>query len=206
MAQAGPPQVKGSLVLGAVVTLRRHRDAGRLSADQLAARLGAEASALLDQKIDVGRWYPAQAFLDLLEMDWDVFGRREPDHMRAQGARAADRLFDSGIYQQLRYAENADRVQSTAQLTRQAKLITTITGSLYSFLRFDVRMAADGETLEIEYGNATSFSEALRYSTEGFMNQINVRQGSQHRWTSARTAPDTIVFTLPVPRRLLAGR
>jgi hypothetical protein len=203
MAQTSPPSVKGSLVLGAAVTLRRHRDAGRVSADQLAARLGPEATELLDQKIDVGRWYPAQAFIELLETDWDLVGRRAPEHMREQGARAADRLFQSGIYQQLRYAEEADRVKSTQQLARQAKLITTITGSLYSFLSFDVRMAASGEALEIVYGNATLFSEALRYSTEGFMNQINERQGSAHRWTSERTAPDTIVFTLPVPRRLL---
>ncbi len=206
MADTPTPSVKGSLVLGAAVALRRHRDAGRVTGDQLAARLGPEATRLLGQKIDVGRWYPAKSFLELLEADWDLVGRRHPDHMRQQGARAADRLFDSGIYQQLRYAEQADRVQSKDQLTRQAKLITTITGSLYNFLAFEVRLAEDGEALEIVYGQAALFSDALRHSTEGFMNQINHRQGSSQRWTSARTRPDTIVFTLPLPSRLLERR
>ena len=46
------------------------------------------------------------------------------------------------------------------------------------------------------------FSEALRISTEGFMNQINKRQKSRRRWTSERVAPDRIVFRMPLPERL----
>ncbi|HEY8153233.1 MAG TPA: hypothetical protein VII72_03800 [Myxococcota bacterium] len=207
MASSIDPSVKGSLVLGAVVTVRRHRTQGRISADQLAARLSGPALELVDQKIDIGRWYPVKVFTELLDLDWDIGSRRDPDYMRRQGEQAADRLFSSGIYQQLNYAERADRVVSAKELKSQSKLITTITGTLYNFLHFEVQLAeGGGEALEIVFSNATLFSEALRHSTEGFMNQINQRQGSSHRWLSRRDQPDVIVFTLPLPSRLLAER
>ena len=206
MDRAIDPSVKGSLMLGAVVTVRRHRKQGRISADQLAARLGGPALELVDQKIDIGRWYPVKLFTELLELDWEVGSSRDPAYMRHQGEQAADRLFDSGIYQQLAYAERAERVLSAKQLKRQAALITTINGTLYNFLRFEVRLAEErGDALEIVYSNASLFSEALRHSTEGFMNQINQRQRSKLRWSSWRAQPDVVVFTLPLPSRLAKG-
>lgn len=204
MDRALDPSVKGSLMLGAVVTVRRHRKQGRISAEQLAARLGGPALELVDQKIDIGRWYPMKLFSELLDLDWDVGASCDPAYMRRQGEQAADRLFDSGIYQQLAYAERANRVLSARQLKRHATLITTITGTLYSFLRFEVRLREERESLEIVYSNAALFSEALRHSTEGFMNQINQRQRSKLRWSSRREQPDVVVFTLPLPSRLAA--
>lgn len=205
MDRALDPSVKGSLMLGAVVTVRRHRKQGRISAEQLEAKLGGPALELVDQKIDIGRWYPMKLFSELLDLDWDVGASRDPAYMRRQGEQAADRLFDSGIYQQLAYAERADRVLSARQLKRHATLITTITGTLYSFLRFEVRLREETESLEIVYSNAALFSEALRHSTEGFMNQINQRQRSKLRWSSRREQADVVVFTLPLPSRLAAG-
>jgi len=207
MERSIDPSVKGSLVLGAVVTVRRHRKQGRISADQLGARLGGAALELVDQKIDIGRWYPVKDFTDLLDVDWDVGSQRDPEYMRRQGEQAADRLFGSGIYQQLSYAERAERVGSAEELKRQSKLFTTISGTLYNFLRFEVRLAEGrGDALEIVFSNAALFSEALRHSTEGFMNQINQRQGSSLRWSSRREQPGVVVFTLPLPSRLLAER
>jgi hypothetical protein len=200
------PSVKGSLVLGAVVTVRRHRDQGRVSADQLSARLSGAALELIDRKVDIGRWYPIGPFCELLEVDWEVGGQRNPDYMRQEGERAANRLFDSGIYQQLHYAERAGSVQTREAVLRQAKLITSITANLYNFLRFEVRMDPERpDQLEILYDNAAPFSEALRLTTEGFMNQINARQGSQRRWTSQRVRPELVAFRLPLPSRLKSG-
>ena len=200
------PSIKGSLMLGVVVTVRRLRDRGRIAAEALEARLSAPALELVDRKIDISRWYPVELFCELLELDWDVGGSREPDYMRSEGEQAADRLFDSRIYQQLQYAERTDRTETADALLRQAKLITTITGTLYSFLQFEVRLANEGRRqLEIRYGNAALFSEALRYTTEGFMNQINRRQGSSRRWSSERLRPDLVAFRMALPQRFGAG-
>jgi hypothetical protein len=200
MERSSEPSVKGSLLVGAVVTVRRHRDQGRISADGLAARLSGAVLELVDQKIDIARWYPVAAITELLDVDWEVGGRRDPAYMRRSGEQTADRLFASGIYQQLRYAEETERGRDAEELKRQSKLITSITGSLYNFLRFEVRLEGErGEALEIVYSNAAPFSDALRYSTEGFMNQVSLRLGAEHRWSSQRPRADVVVFALRLP-------
>jgi len=193
-------------VLGAVVSVRRLRDKGRIRPEDLEQRLGAAAQELLDQKINIAGWYPIQVFSELMNLHWEVAGRRDPQFMRDEGARSSDRLFDSGIYQQLQFAEKAERVQSREALVRQSRLITSITGSLYNFLEISVKVDDDRpDELQIRYGNAALFDEALRFSTEGFMNRINHRQGSSRRWTSERPAPDRVVFRMALPTRLAGG-
>jgi hypothetical protein len=196
------PSVKGILLVGAVVSVRRQRDAGRISSEQLEVRLGTETLALLDSKIEIGRWYPIGAFCELIDLDWDVAAGRDPEHARRAGALSADRLFDRGLYQQLDYAERSARAQTRAALMRQARLISTITGTFYNFLQVEVRVdEQQSDSLEIHYGNAAAFAEILRYTTEGFMNQINHRQGSARRWTSERVRPDLVVYRLALPKR-----
>jgi hypothetical protein len=193
-------QVKGALVFGAVVAARRLRDGGRLSHEVLEARLSKAALELIDAKVEVARWYPVQPFCELIELGWDVVGKRDPRYLEKAGAISADQLFDSNRYQQLEFAQRAVKVQTRKQLIRQARLITTITGTFYDFL--DVRVALDADELTIVYGNAVSFGEPLVHTTVGFKNQINIRQGSKMRWTGRRTRPDEVRFTMPLPKRL----
>jgi hypothetical protein len=194
------PSVKGSLFVTGVAAVRRYRDAGFLSEDQIAARLGPAALETLDQKIDISRWYPIEAFCEMVDLDWEIAAERDPAYMRRLGAVAARRFFERGIYQQLDYAKRAARVESRRSLARQSKLITTVTNSLYNFLEIDVRVA--GDVLEIVWGNATLLAEALRYTTEGFMNEVNRWQGSSRCWVSERVAPDRVRFRLDLPERL----
>lgn len=198
------PSAKGSIVMGVVASLRSLRKQGRVSDEQLAARLSPAALALFEQKVELGRWYPMAAFAELVNFEWDLAARRNPEYARASGAKSALRLFEGGRYQQLDFAERTGKAETRDNLVRQAKLITTITAALYSFLGVEVGIdPTRPDVLQIVYSNAALFSEALRYSTEGFMNGINERQGSSRRWTSERTAPDRIVFRLAIPSRLV---
>lgn len=200
------PSAKGILVLGAAVSVRRLRDKGRIRPESLELRLGSTALELVDQKINIAGWYPIQAFTELLNLHWEVAGRRDPQFMRDEGGTSSDRLFDSGIYQQLVFAEKVERAQTRESLVRQARLITSITGSLYNFLEPSVRVDdARPDELEVCYGNAVLFDESLRYSTEGFMNRINHRQKSARRWTSERPVPDRVVFRMLLPSWIGAG-
>ena len=198
------PSAKGTIVMGVVASLRKQRKLGQLAQGQLAARLSAPALELFEQKIEPTRWYPMPAFAELVALEWEVVAKRNPDYARKSGALSADRQFESGRYQQLDFAQRTGKAESSRALLLQARLITTITAAFYSFL--DIRVAIDParpDRLEIVYANAALFPEPLRYATEGFMNQINQRQGSPRRWESARTAPDRIVFSLPLPERLV---
>jgi len=191
---------KGTLLLGAVVTVRRMRDRNIIDAGTLAKRLSPEAIAMLDQRIDIASWYPVKVFCELIDLDWEVSGHRDPLYLERQGAMTADRLFDSGLYQQLEFAERSGKVETRKSLERQSKLITTITGTLYSFLTSTVEVHP--LALEIAYGNATHFTDALMHTTVGFMNQINIRQGSKRRWSARRPARDRVVFSMELPARL----
>ncbi len=194
---------KGSIVVGAVASLRHLRSSGRIADEQLTARLSRAALELLEQKIDIGRWYPMRAFAELVEFEWDVIAARDPEYARASGAKGAQRLFASGRYQQLDFARRVGKAESREALVRQAKLTTTITSMLYNFLQVSVGIdPARPNELQIVYANAGEFTEALRYTSEGFMNGINSAQGSPRRWTSERTAPDRVVFRLAIPSRL----
>jgi hypothetical protein len=198
------PSVKGSVVVGVVSSLRALKRRGGVSEDALSARLSADALRLLGGKIEVGRWYPMPAFAELVDLEWEL-GGRDPAGAREAGARSADRMFELGLYQQLDYAGRVARPKTLEELVRQAKLITTVTSALYSFLETHVRIASTGEALEIVYSNAAAFHESLRFSTEGYMNRVNERQGSSRTWTSARTRPDEVVFSMPLPSRLAAS-
>jgi hypothetical protein len=198
------PSAKGTIVMGVVATLRKARKTGQLAPEQLAARLSAAALELFEQKIEPARWYPMPPFVELVEFEWDVLAQRNPDYARQAGALSAERQFESGRYQQMDFAKRAKKAESTNALLLQARLITTITSAFYSFLDTTVGIdPARPDKLEIVYANAAMFPEPLRFATEGFMNQLNVRQGSKRLWTSERVAPERIVFQLPLPGRLL---
>lgn len=194
---------KGSIVVGAVASLRHLRRSGRVRNAQIEARLSAAALELLEEKIDIGRWYPMSAFAELVDFEWELVAGRDPEYARQSGAKGAQRLFQSGRYQQLDFAQRTGRVENREALVRQSKLITTVTSMLYNFLEVSVGIDPKRpQELQIVYANATEFTEPLRYTTEGFMNAINEAQGSSRRWTSERTAPDRVVFRLAIPARL----
>lgn len=195
-----PESIKGVLMLGAVVSVRRLRDRGMISPEALEARLSGEAVELVDQKIQPTRWYPVGPFCELIDLDWEVAGHRDPAYLEHQGAAAAERLFARGTYQQLDFAQRSSRVDSRDGLVRQSRLITTITGALYNFLTFEVDLGP--KSLEIVFGRAERFGDCLIHTTVGFMNQINERQGSKRRWTGRRESPGRVLFSMQLPSRL----
>jgi hypothetical protein len=197
------PSAKGAIVMGVVAGLRKLRAAGVLTDEQLAARLSSAAFALLGQKIEVARWYPIGLFRELVDFQFDVIGKRNPDYARQEGARSADLQSDSGRYQQLDFAKRAGRAESSGAIVLQAKLIASLTAAFYNFLETNVGIDPENPLrLQIVYTNAAAFPDGLRYATEGFMSRINERQGSTRRWRSERTSPDRIVFSMELPERM----
>lgn len=197
------PSAKGAIVMGVVAGLRKLRTNGLLTNEQLAGRLSNAAFALLEQKIEVGRWYPIGLFRELVDFQFEVVGKRNPDYARDEGRRSADRQTDSGRYQQLDFAKRAGRAESSGAIVLQAKLIASLTAAFYNFLETNVGIDPENpQRLQIVYTNASAFPDGLRYATEGFMSRINERQGSTRGWRSERTTPDRIVFWMDLPGRL----
>ena len=196
--------MKGVIAVGVVGALQELKSAGRVSKEALEARLSAAALSLLGEKIELGRWYPMPAFSELVETEWELTGR-DADYERQAGARVADRSRELGVYQQLEYAASKARPSSREELLRQSKLVITVTATLYNFIAAAVRISEGGNRLEIVYGNAAAFPEPMRFLIEGYLTRVNEWQRSPRRWTSTRTRPSEIVFSMELSRRLAAS-
>ena len=102
------PCAKGSIVVGAVASLRHLRSSGRITERAAGgAPVRPRRSMLLEEKIDIGRWYPMSVFAELVDFEWDVVAGRDPEYARQSGAKGAQRLFQGGRYQQLDFAQRA---------------------------------------------------------------------------------------------------
>jgi hypothetical protein len=198
------PSAKGIVVVGVVDALQAMTRAGKTSRDALAARLGAAALTLLEEKVEVSRWYPMTAFSELVELEWELVGR-DVEYEWQAGARFADRSRQTGLYQQVEYAASKARPSTREELLRQSKLVVTVTSALYNFITGSVRVSEAGDRLEIVYGNAAAFPEPMRFLIEGFLSRVNEWQGSSRRWTSTRVRPDEIVYAMPLSRRFASA-
>ena len=99
------PSIKGSALARWWRTCARCATAGGISADQLEARLEAADLALLDGKVQPALWYPIESYRRLTELLLDLAGRGDPHYVADRGARAAQRLWESGLYVQLQHGE-----------------------------------------------------------------------------------------------------
>src|SRR5438874_3367773 len=144
MAATGP-SIKGSALSSVIEDVRALRDSGRLSADRLEATLERADLALLEAKIQPALWYPIQAYARLTRVLLDVAGRGDPQYIVDRGARAAQRLWESGLYVQLQHGEEkAAKARRTGGVMsdRDARVITTLSGAIFNFTRWAYRPGA----------------------------------------------------------------
>lgn len=192
------PCVKGSLLVGAAVAVRRRLKTGEIEPADLERKLSAEALELIDAEISVSRWYPIRLMQELVDFDWQIGGSMAPEYQRQAGRRTALHFAKRGLYQQVEYAQSNRRADTRRDVLRQSRMVCTITASLYDFIEARTEMEGKDRLLVIFEG-AKHFPDALRYSTEGFLDEITQR--TRRRWTSERTTPDRIVFSLEIRPR-----
>jgi hypothetical protein len=192
------PRVKGSLIRGAVMAVQKRLQSGEIETAELETHLSAEAIALLDEKISVASWYPIRLMSELAELDWLVGADRDPEYQRRAGRRTAQHFAKAGLYQQVEYANRHQRAASREDVLRQSRLVSTLTSTLYDFITSRAEIV-DGDRLQIVFENANSFPDSIRYSTEGFLNEMTNRKN--RLWQSERPTPDRVVFTLEIRPR-----
>jgi hypothetical protein len=162
MAEA-VPSIKGSAMLAVVEDLQALRSAGRIAAEGLEARLDAAALRLLDEKIAGARWYPVDAYGQLLAVLRDVEGGAQPqEYLRQRGQRAAQRLIDSGVYRQFdasesRWGEAVGRV------------MITLAPLMYNFSRWSIVTRDDKRGFRIEVAEAGPLPDTSVPVLEGFI-------------------------------------
>jgi hypothetical protein len=193
------PSIKGTAFQSVVEDVRRLLESGRISPNELAARLEAEDLRLLDEKILPGLWYPLTSYQRLTEQLMETEGGGRISYVVARGARAAERLFAAGLYQQLARGEEIGaqkRAQSKRWSEHEANLMTSLAGAIFSVSRWRYILETEG-TSRIEVSEAEALPEVSRWAAQGFVEYTASRlAGVTTVVSSERPAPDRIVFTL----------
>jgi hypothetical protein len=199
------PSIKGTAFQAVAMDLANLIRSRRIARETVEARLEAEDLRVLDDKILPGLWYPLACYRRMTELLWEIEGKRDPAYLLARGARAAERLFEAGLYQQMRRGEEIGaqkRERGEAWSEFDGKLMTSIAGAIFNVSRWRYyRDPEDPNLNRIEISEATELPEVSRLAAQGFIEYTASRlTGADVRVTSERPAPDRIVFTLRNPR------
>ena len=139
----------------------------------------------------------------MLELLKDVEGDGSDDYLRRRGAQSAERLLDAGLYQQLEYlnrtqlANTADSLDRFLAFGRDLRLLTTLSGSIYNFTRWESQIDPEiGNRYKIQVSDAKAFPDLMGCAAEGFINRMAKQHGQADLWRWQRAAPDLIVFRM----------
>jgi hypothetical protein len=152
MPWTSEPSIKGSALSSVVEDVRALRDSGRISADRLEASLEAADLALLETKIQPALWYPIQSYARLTGCCSRSRAAATRSTSSTAAPRAAQRLWESGLYVQLQHGEEKAakaRRAGGAMTERDARMITTLSGAIFNFTRWTYRAGEPDAVIEV---------------------------------------------------------
>jgi hypothetical protein len=191
------PCIKGSVFSSVVEDVERLVREGRVSREKIEAKLGEEALSHLDESIQPALWYPIESYRVLSELLVEVEGGGRMEYMFERGKRAAERLFDAGLYEQLRYAAKKNAGGTRLQVRSAGRLIITLAPAMFNFTRWSFHADPDtAKRFTIQVDDARELPEVLRYSAAGFCHAVSeaackAKLSIRHE----RVRPDQILIT-----------
>lgn len=191
-------RIKGTALAQVVADVRRLRDAGRVSPAELEEQLEKVDRDLLDSEIQPALWYDNACHARLTALLCRVEGEGRDAYVVGRGAETADRLLESGLYQQLRLAAGAAATDDPASFRRSIRLLLSLSGAMYDFGAWKLRRDDENaKVLHIDVTDAAALTEMNRLTAEGFIGRIATRlQSLPPRISSAREGPDRVVYRI----------
>lgn len=182
--------VKGTAIESVVADVKRLVEEGRIAREQLEIRLPAEDLGLLDQKIIPALWYPIGAYGRLMELLFEVEGRRSHEYLVERGRRAADRIRATGLYAQL----SGDR---GGWGDRIGKILVSLGPAMYKDTQWSFELPTDGgrTRFQISVVVAAEFPDVCRWPTQGFIDYMATMYAPGVRISSERISPTLITFS-----------
>jgi hypothetical protein len=200
------PSIKGVLVHGVVEVLRGHLERGRISPDELEARLEKADLELLEDKVIQAVWYPIDAYTRIVDLALELEGGSREEACLRSGERDARRMIDAGLYQQLdslkRMSEAASKSTSEQRfqaLGRLLRLAMSLSKGIYSFSDWNVVPDPDHPRRYcVEVTDAAHLPQANVIGTVGFLNECSraARPDSPIRWSFERPRPDLVIYRM----------
>lgn len=185
--------VKGSAIESVVADVNRLVEEGRLSREALEARLPGSDLQLLETKIVPALWYPYGSYGRLMEILFEVEGRRSTEYLVERGRRAAERVRAMGIYAQLKgdWSNWGERV---------GPILATLGPAMYKDTQWRIEMHGLGDELSyrLEVDCPAEFPDICRWPTQGFIEYVSCLYTSgrnrKPRVRSERVSPERMVF------------
>lgn len=197
------PAIKGGAFELAASDLLALLERGVIPREEVVAALEPGDFEILESKPSPVAWVPIATYARIVELLLRFEGRGDVAYLRKRGARAAERLFDSGLYAQLRHGAAigvlTEEAGETVFTERDGRLMTSLSGAIFNFGVWSFRNAASG--YEVEVRECAALPDVARYAAEGFLEVMTERTSRREvRVTSRRDSPDVVVFSIPLAR------
>jgi hypothetical protein len=197
---AAGPSIKGATIQRLVDDARAFLERSGADRERLAGQLSSEAAALLEHKLDMGRWYPITAYTEITELLWREEGGGDVAYLHRRGENIMRTLMEAGLYQQLEYLNRRGSNRAIAvtpeELLRTSRLVGSITGTIRNFGKDSWEWQPDrpGQMLH-HVRDAADFPEVLRFVSEGAESYlVGLHLPDSPAVRSERRAPDHLVF------------
>lgn len=184
--------VKGSAIESVVADVNRLVEQGRLSPEALEVRLPAADLQLLETKIVAALWYPYGSYGRLMELLFEIEGRRSTEYLVERGRRAGERVRATGLYTQLKgnWANWGDRVGT---------ILATLGPAMYKDTQWRCEITSVSEravVFRLEVDCPAEFPDVCRWATQGFIGYVASLYAGDNkvRMTSERVSPERMVF------------
>jgi len=197
-------RIKGAAIAEVVRDVEHLLETGRIDREQVELRLEPADLALLEQKIQPALWYDNGSHARMTELLRDVEGGGRDAYVAGRGAATAERLLESGLYQQLQLASGeAAATDDPAALRRAIRLLLSLSGAMYEFGSWKLRPGDESsDVLLIDVLDAGALSEMNRLTAEGFIRRIAERlQRRPPQVDSERVSPDHVVYRIRLDRQ-----
>lgn len=198
------PAIKGTLFAAVVADLNAVIEAGRLTAEQVESALEARDLELLDEKIQAAGWYEIHSYQRMLDLLWRAEGGERDEYWRERGRRAARRLVEAGIYQQMDYlgrtlaGRETDPAARFAALGKDMRLLMTLHSSVLNFGAWSCVVDPEhGDRYRVEIREIQGIPDGIFLAAVGMFNEMSRMAHGDNRaleWGLRRINPDFVVI------------
>lgn len=187
---AQPPSIKATGFQSAADDLNRLIETGKLSREEVEARVQAGDLRYLDKQLAATTWVPIDTYRRVVEIliEIEAGGTAPEVYLHNRGVRAAQRLHKAGLYRQF-------DASSETWGNRVGKIATTMAAVLYNFTKWSFELGHERGTFTITVDEAAEFPDVARYTAQGYIEYASrVVSGGNERVTSQRPLPSRVLF------------
>lgn len=184
-----PASIKGVALQLAMARIERRLDQGRVSWDEVEARLHQRDIELFDAKVVAGLWYPIDSFARILEYSFELTGIRSRRDWVQVGFQVANGILTNHVFDEMVRSACARGPRAGQTLVGLAPLLLNF--STWSFHN----EREDGRAFRIEVHDARQIPDSLVLIVQGLVEYLSTRVFDERIPVSAeRPAPDRLVF------------